>query len=134
MGRSYSPSKARHPSLSRKAHISSTLSPVEAFNSWESRLEPTNDEVEEVKNLQEEIRSNLKEILALDSETPDFLFGSYKQRTAISQIDDVDIIVTLDSNQYGFLAENKPDLAIKFLARKLKEIYGTAAEIETYDN
>lgn len=86
-----------------------------------------------VKELQEKIRSALKEILVVDPNSPDFLIGSYKQHTAINKIADVDMMIPLDPNQYGFLAQNKPELAINFVAEKLKEKFGAEAKIVTYD-
>ncbi|OLS12570.1 MAG: hypothetical protein RBG13Loki_3819 [Promethearchaeota archaeon CR_4] len=69
----------------------------QAFDEFKSALEITESERESVIKRHEYIRDVLRGKLVLDPRKSDFLTGSYKNNTKIHPINDVDIMVVLDS-------------------------------------
>ena len=95
----------------------------QAFNDFLKDIEPNDTEKEKIIKRHQYIRESLRGKIKNDNKKPDFLSGSYARHTQIRPINDVDIMVTFDRNEYWDKYGNNPQLFLSFLKRKLREIY-----------
>jgi predicted nucleotidyltransferase len=91
-----------------------------AFSAYISSLEPDEGAVADAKAAHEKVRERLKS----DEDTKDahkdtFLSGSYARRTAINDINDVDVIWILDLDH----ANTEPEVALSWLQGMLSKYY-----------
>lgn len=77
----------------------------QAFETFAQRLELTDAEQEAASRQQNALRENLRR--QINGVTRDFLSGSYKRRTAIRPLHDIDVIIELDASVHqGPRADN----------------------------
>lgn len=90
------------------------------FKSFLSSIQPGDDEISAAKAAHEQVRDELK----TDSESKDahedtFLSGSYARRTAINDINDVDVICILDIDR----TITAPDVLLSWVERIISKYY-----------
>ncbi len=95
----------------------------QAFNDFLKEIEPNDSEKEKIIKRHQYIRESLRGIIKNDNRKPDFLTGSYARHTQIRPINDIDIMVTFDRDEYWVKYGNKPQLFLSYLKRKLREVY-----------
>ena len=95
----------------------------QAFNDFLKEIEPHESEKKKIVKRHQYIRETLREKIKNDNRKSDFLTGSYARHTQIRPINDIDIIITFDRNEYWGKYGNNPKLFLSYLKRKLKEIY-----------
>lgn len=74
------------------------LTIAQAFNSLFGALEPTEGERDKAKNQQQRVREKLEALLKL---IDTYLSGSYRRRTLIRPLDDIDLLIVLNFLTYG---------------------------------
>lgn len=102
----------------------------QAFNDFLKEIEIKESEKEKIIKRHQYIRERLRGKIKNDSRKPDFLTGSYARHTQIRPINDIDIMVTFDNDEYWEKYGNNPQLFLSFLKRKLREIY-PSSELRT---
>lgn len=97
----------------------------QAMNSFISNLELADKERENAKRQRNEIRKHLEKGLSVK----EFLLsGSFKRRTAIFPLNDIDLFVVLDEIAHEDLKELAPIQTLKKIQKILNEAYPTKKE------
>jgi hypothetical protein len=114
-----------------------TLTVPQAFAQLFSALEITEAEQKKASTQQQSVRTKLRGRLEVEA---DYLSGSYRRRTQIRPLDDIDLLLVLDAEAYGVDAESfdaeDPDSTTDALDRvedAIRDAYPTTTEIVRHD-
>ncbi len=94
------------------------------FDQLARKLELTSREDEEASRQQNVLRDHLRGSLDIDR---DFLSGSYKRRTAIRPLKDIDLVLVLKETSHGALRSEPPQKILALVRDALARSYPNAA-------
>lgn len=106
-----------------------------AFDEFSALIEPTENEIEKLKNRHQKVREEIGNSLILDKQIQSFLTGSYKRKTLVNPANDVDLMLVLDKDEYWEKFKNEPRKLLEMVKRKLKKIsqyQNTTMRIQTH--
>lgn len=96
----------------------------QVFDQLARNLELTTKEQEEASRQQNVVRDNLRASLSIQY---DFLGGSYRRRTAIRPLKDIDLVLVLDETKHRVLRAEPPQKTLTLVRQALVAAYPTAA-------
>lgn len=109
----------------------------QAFAALFSELEITEAEQKKASTQQQSVRTKLRDRLEVEA---DYLSGSYRRRTQIRPLDDIDLLLVLDAEAYGVNEDSfDPDDAgstsnvLDLVADAIRDAYPTTTEIVRHD-
>lgn len=97
---------------------------AQIFDQLIHKLELTAREQDEASRQQNVLRDNLRANLAI---THDFLSGSYRRRTAIRPLKDIDLVLVLDEVKHRGLRSEPPQTTLALVRKALVHAYPNAA-------
>ncbi|MHA1456123.1 MAG: SMODS domain-containing nucleotidyltransferase [Promethearchaeota archaeon] len=95
----------------------------EAFDEFRRSLEPTESEKENIQTRHSFLRQTFNNKIWNDPRVHSFLSGSYARKTQIRPINDVDIIILFNIEEYWDEFRYNPKALLNFSAEKLRETY-----------
>ena len=95
----------------------------QAFDEFRQNLEPLKSEIEKIITRHTYIREKFSNKIKNDGRKHSFLSGSYSRKTLIRPINDVDIVILFDIDEYWDRFKNNPSELLYFTGKKLKETY-----------
>lgn len=101
-----------------------TLTVVQAFDQMRRDLELNDREEVEAKRQSNVLRDNLRSSLAI---VHDFLSGSYRRRTAIRPLKDIDLVLVLDEAKHRSLRAEPPQKTLALVRDALARAYPNAS-------
>jgi hypothetical protein len=96
----------------------------QVFDQLVRNLELTNKEQEEASRQQNVVRNNLRTSLDIEQ---DFLSGSYRRRTAIRPLKDIDLVLVLAEAKHRELRSDPPQKTLALVQSALARAYPNAA-------
>jgi len=94
-----------------------------AINEFLKEIEPTESDREKIIKRHEYIRKTLRGKIRNDGRKPDFLSGSYARHTQIRPVNDVDIMVIFDQEEYWDRFKSNTNEFLSFVENLLQETY-----------
>ncbi|MHA1987875.1 MAG: SMODS domain-containing nucleotidyltransferase [Promethearchaeota archaeon] len=95
----------------------------QAFDEFRQKLEPSKSEFEKIIRRHKYIREKFSNKIKNDGRKHSFLSGSYSRNTLIRPINDVDIVILFDIDEYWDQFKNNPSELLYFTKKKLEETY-----------
>lgn len=95
----------------------------QAFEEFRENLEPLESELDNIITRHTFIREKFSNKIKNDGRKHSFLSGSYSRSTLIRPVNDVDIVILFDIDEYWEDFRNNPSELLHFAMEKLKETY-----------